>query len=436
MAVIKRKKMAMNSAILILFSGAILFGLFYSFISLFQLWKQTRKPKGAASAAYLPPITVLKPLKGLDDQIEKNLESFFQLDYPEYQLLFGVAESSDQVIPIVDSLCRRYPHIPAQVIVSDRRIGLNPKINNLANIVVHAEHEYLVISDSNVRVRPEYLRAMMTEMGSPNVGLVTSSIRGIGAKGFGAMLENVHLNTFVAGSIFAVKKLFGVSISIGKSMLFRKATLHQLGGFERFANVLAEDHMLGLSIKKLGLVVKISPWIIDSINETWPPGRFANHHIRWGLMRRNFSLRDYVAEVFSHPIILSALLFLIQPNELTTSFLVATIFTQTLFSVLTGRVMASDLPWYSYLLTPLKECIMFGIWIIPFFKRTIEWRGHRFAIGAHTRLSPIRNFRPSLFDRVINWLSTNGNRNVGDIARSIRRITRERTLRFVARIAR
>lgn len=427
----------MNIVIFILFVSAILFGLFYSVMSVFQLWRHVgiRKNK-KASLSFYPPITVLKPLKGLDDQIEKNLESFFQLDYPKVQLLFGVSDSTDPVIPVVNKLRNRYPHISSMLIVSDRKIGLNPKINNLANMVVHASHDYLVISDSNVRVRPEYLKAMISETDAPNVGLVTSTIRGIGAKGFGAMLENLHLNTFVAGSIFAVRKLFGISVSIGKSMLFRRETLNRLGGFERFANILAEDHMMGLSIKKLGLEVKTSSWVIDSINETWPVDRFANRHIRWGLMRRNFSLRDYAAELFSHPIVLAFLLFLIQPSEFTTFALSIVTAAQILLSVAAGKLTESDLRWFSYFLVPFKEVIMFGIWIVPFFKRTVEWRGHRFLIGSHTRLHPIRQSRQSVLDRFITWITTNGNRNVGDVARSIRRLTRERTLRLVGRIGR
>jgi ceramide glucosyltransferase len=424
----------MNTLLFILFTGAILFGLFYSFVSVVQLWRS--KKRKAIASHLCPPITVLKPLKGLDDQIEQNLESFFQLDYPEFQLLFGVADSTDPVIPVVNVLRSKYPHVSSKLVLSDRKIGLNPKINNLANIVVQASHEYLLISDSNVRVRPDYLRTMAAEIDSPKVGLVTATIRGIGAKGFGAMLENLHLNTFVAGSVFAVRSLLDISISIGKSMLFRRETLDQLGGFERFANVLAEDHMLGLSIKELGLEVQTSSYIIDSINESWPVNRFANRHVRWGLMRRNFSLRDYAAELFSHPIILSALAFAIQPNEITALILSIVFIAQIIANMIAGRVIQADLPLYSYLLVPMKEVIMFGIWVIPFFKRTVEWRGHRFLVGANTRLYPVRASNQSLLDRLISWLTANGNRNVGDIAKSIRRLTRERTLRLVSRFAR
>jgi ceramide glucosyltransferase len=247
-------------------------------------------------------VSILKPLKGLDDQLEKNLRSFFELDYPEYELLFGIADTDDPAIPVVEKLQTEYPQIPSKLIVNDHKIGLNPKVNNLFNILPSAKYEYILISDSNVRTGSTYLKNLMNMFHLPHTGLVTSTIRGIEAHKIGSVCENLHLNSFISPSVFAINALIGLPISIGKSMLFQKEILQKIGGFWTFRDILAEDHLMGMAIKDLGLEIRNCPDPINNINENWKLKDFYNRHLRWAKLRKNTSEFYYLVESLSNPI--------------------------------------------------------------------------------------------------------------------------------------
>ena len=368
---------------------AIAIGLSYSLISLWFLFVDYRLRKSPTHKLTIHPgVTIFKPLKGLDDCLENNLRSFFELDYPVYELIFGVQEYDDPAISLVGKLQAEYTHIPSQLIINTTRVGLNPKINNLFNIYPYASHDCMVISDSNVRVDPGYLTDLVGRLQAPGVGLVTSAIRGVGGDSLGSVLENLHANTFISGSVRAVRKLFGIPITIGKSMCFHRATLQSLGGFEAFANYLAEDFLLGHSIRKIGKKVVISSHWIDSVNNTWSIGRFVNRHYRWATMRRHINLLHYSAEIFSNPVFLALLYYGWRTDQTACSLFVAVTAFKTLIDISAARLFESDLKWHHYFYLPLKDIIIAGIWLAPFFKRQVVWRGNYFNINRNTYLTP------------------------------------------------
>ena len=153
----------------------------------------------SVSSDYTPPVTIFKPLKGLDEELELNLRSFFQLDYPCYQLLFCVADANDPAIEVVQKLQREFPGHDSQLIVGCPAFGLNPKVESLAAMDRHRKHDVILISDSNVRVRPSYLRETACYLAEPGVGLVTNLFAGVGEVHASAVLENLQLNGFIAG---------------------------------------------------------------------------------------------------------------------------------------------------------------------------------------------------------------------------------------------
>ena len=148
---------------------------------------------------HTPPVTIFKPLKGLDEELEENLRSFFQLDYPCYQLLFCVADADDPAIAVVRKLLGEFPDHDAQLVVGCPAFGLNPKVESLAAMDRHRKHDVILISDSNVRARPSYLRETACYLAEPGVGLVTNLFAGVGEVHPGAVLENLQLNGFIAG---------------------------------------------------------------------------------------------------------------------------------------------------------------------------------------------------------------------------------------------
>ena len=331
-------------------------------------------------------ISVLKPLKGIDDQLERNLESFFNLDYPKFELLFGVNDPDDPAIPIVKRLKRKYPGIQAKLIINPDRIGLNPKINNLNNIFVHARYEYILISDSNVRVPGLYLQDMMAHLLEPNTGLVVSIFRGTGAKSIASMMENIHLNTFILSSVYTVKKLFNIPITIGKSMLFRKSFLNRFNVFYGLRDFLAEDHLLGLQVLKAGMEVAYSSIHIDNYNENWSFERFINRHLRWAKMRKHLNLVHYLTEPVANPVFtaLAGLLIIRTTEALLLAGMVLSL--KMMMDIALMQMIKTDMKWYQYTLIPLKDVLMGAIWLIPFFHNRVNWRGTEFRITRGTRL--------------------------------------------------
>ena len=168
------------------------------------LWVTRRR---AGLPDFTPPVTIFKPLKGEDEGLEENLRSFFRLDYPTYQLLFCVADADDPAIAVVDRLLAEFPGHDARLIVGRPAFGLNPKVESLAAMERYRRHDTILISDSNVRVRPSYLRETACYLAEPGVGLVTNLFAGVGEEHFGAALENLHLNGYIAGGVAAATVL-------------------------------------------------------------------------------------------------------------------------------------------------------------------------------------------------------------------------------------
>ncbi len=367
---------------------AIGIGMWYTLTGVSLLAYERLRARKPIHPKSLPPISILKPLKGVDDDLEGNLRTFFTIDYPVYEIIFAINDLDDPAIAIVKSLRNQYPEIPTRLVVDEHREGLNPKVNNLVNGCRQARHDYFVISDSNVRVRPDYLRHLIARLQKPNVGLVTSTVRGGGAESLGAVLENLHLNTYITEAVFVVNRVFRVPVTIGKSMCFKRETLEHLGGFEAFVNYLFEDALIGKGIKKLGLKISTSNYWVDNINRTWEVHRFFNRHLRWATMRRHLNIFHYCTEILGNPIVLSLLYLAWRRDHFALSIFVAVLLIKVAADTIAAELLKSDLKWRQYLWIPFKEILMGILWVLPFFIHTVTWRGNKFVIGKNTELIP------------------------------------------------
>jgi ceramide glucosyltransferase len=395
---------------------AIALGLLYGLVGLVLLICErafcSRRP---AAPPDWPPVSIFKPLKGVDDQLYENLQSFFQLEYPRYELIFGLADEDDPALPIVRALMQKYPHVDCHVVIDRRRIGLNPKVSNLYNMYERARYDHFVISDSNVRVGPGYVTDVIGRLSNEQVGLVTSLIRGRGATSAGAALENIHLNSFIATGVIAARRLIGMPIAIGKSMCFRRQTLKRLGGFAAFANHLAEDHLLSQRVRDLGLAVLISPDPVDSISCSWGLKRFVNRHLRWATIRRHASPTKYAAEILSNPILLSLVYWGVHRNQDAFALALGACALKVLLDMGAAITMGAAASWFHYTLVPGKDLIIALLWFVPFLRRTVNWRGNRMRIADDTRLMPLppgfahprtlgRTLATAWHSRMFRWL--------------------------------
>ncbi len=339
-----------------------------------------------ATSTPLAPISVLKPLCGLDEDLYENLLSIVQQDYPAFEVIFGVTDPSDPALRVVRRLLHEHPEVAMRVVVRPARASAaNPKIANLLNMLRVASHEHLLISDSNVRATPDYLRQLASAMDEPGVALVSNVIIGESEASLGASLENLHLNTFVAAGV-CMADVFGRPVVIGKSMLMRRSELTALGGLASMRDVLAEDYVLGQRYASTGQRVTLCAVPVTTHNRKLSLRRFLQRHLRWAQLRRWVALDAYACEPLLYP----------------TPWLVAPALYSARFLPLTAGLLALRLVNDAYLARtvsgrwpplsalaclPLKDALLLLVWVIALFRRTVEWRGNRLRIGAGTRVS-------------------------------------------------
>lgn len=343
--------------------------------------REVRRRPSARSEA---PVSVLKPLCGLDASLEANLVTFFEQDHPAYELVFGVEGQDDPAIDVVRRLRARYPQVPVRLVVHEGRPGANPKVRNLLAMLPAAAHDRVLISDSNVAVPPHYLREMVGVLDEPGVGLATSLIAGTGDEGLGACLESLHLNGMVAAGI-ALPTAMGKACVIGKSMMFRRSVLDALGGLESLGHVLAEDFVMGKMFEAAGLRVRLCPTPVDNVLAHQPVRRFFERQVRWGMMRVRLSPLTYLLEPIATPlaVAMAAPVFGVSPRAPLAWALSLTLLRDAVqWSLLRGpRGVLRALP-----LAPLRDLVVLAAWAIAPFRRHVSWRGTRVRVSSGTRL--------------------------------------------------
>lgn len=336
--------------------------------------------------AGFPFVSILKPLKGLDPRLKENLESFFQQDYPSMEILFGVKDPDDPAIQIVRELINRYPHIPARLIIHSSREKGNPKIIQLTALYRECKGDYILVSDSNVRVEKHFLRNQLKLIQSNNVGLVSTLIRGGSFSSLAGQLENFHLNTSVSLFVLALMQLFNYPVIVGKSMLFSRKALEAIGSFEQFQPFIAEDFLMGMELKKKGYDIAISSEPLYQNNDGWSLRDFWNRHLRWGKLRKSLNSLAYLLESLTNPVSVAIVTTVLFPDFFHLKMLMATVVIRFLldgyFLINTTRHQLLLL-W----LSPLKDVIMGMIWYIPLFSNTINWKGQLYQIKRNTRIS-------------------------------------------------
>jgi ceramide glucosyltransferase len=349
-----------------------------------QLSPAPPRPRGA------PGISVLKPLRGVDDDLEANLAAFAALDWPDYEVLLGLHDEGDPASGPARAAASRWPGV-FRVVLQRQELGLNPKVNQLDTLVAEARHEILVVSDSNVRVSPGYLAEIAARLEDPGVGLVTHLIAGVGEANVGALLENLHLAGGIAPGIAAAKRLAGRDVVMGKSMALRRADLEAVGGLDAVKDVLAEDYVLGLAIPRLlGKRVEIASRPIENVIRSRSLLQFVLRARRWSVLQRHLvGTLPYAAQVLRNPVFLAALGVVAAPSALAAGAFAGVVALRMALDAAAGRALrppgfrTRDL-WA----VPVKDLVLAGGWVEGFFGKTVEWRGRRLRVLSGSRLAP------------------------------------------------
>jgi ceramide glucosyltransferase len=337
----------------------------------------------AVPRAVLPPVSVLKPLCGVDPSLEACLESFFTQDHPDFELVFGVERADDPALAVVERLRVRHPAVRVGVVVGGGLMGNNPKVRNLRAMVPHAAHDLLLISDSNVRAPQGYLSALAAlRAADPSVGIVTNLFVGAGGRGLGSALESVQLAGFCATGVALTNALGDVSV-VGKSMLLSRQELDALGGLARVADVLAEDYVLGKVYQHAGRRVVVSPVVIENVLGAMTLRDFVRRHLRWAMMRFNLRPFAYAFEVLTSPLAVLPFAWHLLGGWACV-WAAAMLFVRDVIPSLAlqgGRELHRPL-----LFGWLRELVALSVWAAAPWCRHVSWRGHRVRVGAGTLL--------------------------------------------------
>ena len=334
------------------------------------------------------PISVLKPLAGLDDGLEANLRTFFEQSYPRFEIIFAVRNPDDPAIAVVEGLRARYPGVPSRLIVVGEPPYPNAKVYSLDRMLAAAEHDLLVMSDSDIRVTPDMLATIAAEFQDERLGLATCPYRAIPGRSFWSTLEAIGLNTEFIGGVLVARMLDGMKFALGPTIAVRRRTIEGIGGFDAVKDYLAEDFVMGKLAAERGDGVILSSYVIEHAIGAQAFAANMRHRLRWNRSTRRSRPWGYIGQVFTNPLPPALVLCAVKP-EWWPVLAVTVLFRAAAGWATAGHVLRDPLTRRLWWLTPLQDIASFLVWIAGFFGNTIVWRGRKYYLLRDGRFEPI-----------------------------------------------
>jgi ceramide glucosyltransferase len=333
---------------------------------------------------HTPPVSILKPVKGMDGDSFENFASFCRQDYPLFQIIFAAASPEDPVIPVIERVMAAFPEVDIALVVDGAVHGANYKVCNLMHAHAKAKYPLLIVCDSDIRVTESYLREVCAPFADPEVGLVTSLYRSSGARGVGCAIEALGFSCEMVPNVMAALKLEGLSFALGASMAVRQSALERIGGFAALVDYLADDYQLGNMIHRAGYRLELSPYFVESImrgGET--VSEVLVRQLRWGRTMRVSRPGGYLASGITLPFP-GALLALVVSGFSREGVAAAALLylVRAAVSLCYSRAYLKDglLPRWLWLL-PVRDALSFGVWALSLIGNRVVWRGHLFNLA-------------------------------------------------------
>lgn len=355
---------------------------------------------GARTAAFTPPLSLLKPLHGSEPDLEANLATFFEQDYPasEYEILFCAANERDAGLEMARRVAVRYPQIATRFFSTGEPKYINAKVQSLETMSAAAGYDLLVISDSDVRVAPDYLRAVAAPFADPKTGAMTCLYRGVAVEGgIWARLEAVGMSVEMTAGVLVANMLEGMQFVLGPTMAVRRECVDRMGGMGILGDYCSDDYLLGNYVFRQGRTVTLSHHVIDHmiINSGFRDS--LKHQIRWMQSTRFSRPKGHfgTALTFSLPfglVALGAALALGRPI-LGAALFAWSLATRWAIAWAAGRKVVHDPSSFGlYVLYPIRDLMGFFFWAASYFSSTIVWRGRLYDLlpGGRMRAADTR----------------------------------------------
>src|SRR5882762_10082976 len=275
----------------------------YYLLSLYCVVGYFRNLRNSApeTPVFLPPASILKPVRGVDHQAYENFASYCRLDYPKYEIIFAVAEPDDPAVPVIERLQADFPRCSIRLIKGAERIGTNRKVNSLFRLVQEAKYDLVVMSDSDVRVDPDYLRVVAPPFADPHVGAVTAFYRCITAGSVAADLEALGMYLDSAPGALVARRLEGkMQFAFGWTMATTKRHLSEIGGWEAMANYHSDDFELGNRIARRNYRVQLMRKPVWMVFPQETIGQYFRHELRWSIGLKNVRPTGYRWLMLTH----------------------------------------------------------------------------------------------------------------------------------------
>jgi len=335
----------------------------------------------------LRPVTILKPLCGAEPDTYECLRSFCVQDYPHYQVVFGVSDADDPVVPIVRRLQREYPLRDLSLVIERRSHGSNRKVSNLINMLAVGGHDYLVISDSDVRVASDYLGRIVAPLSEAQVGIVTCCYRGVARAGVWSILGSMFINEWFMPSVRVAAMLGFRSFAFGATIAIRRDTLNTIGGFPAVAGQLADDYRLGELTRRLGLITVLSDVEVETMVSEKTVAELVAHELRWRRTIRFLSPSGYGFSFITIGLPITALQLLLAGGA--ASALV--IFGITALSNASLHLAVDRHPSRraKLLLVPFRDLLHFVLWGWSFTTRRVQWRSDHYRVTPDGSAQPV-----------------------------------------------
>jgi ceramide glucosyltransferase len=330
------------------------------------------------------PVSILKPLSGLDANLESNLRTFFEQDYPAFEILFAVREPDDPAVAVVEKLRKDYPAVPSRLLITGEPPYPNAKVFSLDRMFDASAHDLLVMSDSDIRVTPTLLQTIAAEFQDPKLGVTTCPYRAVAGGSFWSQIEAIGMNTDFLAGILVARMLEGMRFAVGPTIAARRHALASIGGFDRLKDYLAEDFVMGKFAAEAGYGVSLSSYVIEHHIGTSPDFRHnAAHRLRWTRSTRRSRPAGYVGQLFTMPVPLALLLTAWNPAWW--PVLPVTLAIRGIAAWTVVQLVLRARP--NWLLLPVEDIAGFCFWVAGFFGNTITWRGRRYRLESDGRFS-------------------------------------------------